>query len=151
MVFGILALLSIICLGNAQSTDSSTASAGVVGGKCTETVLTIAVNATNLNLVLDPPKDQQVLTDLFLRLTSDPASVIGEVVKGNVENSATYKIWTQLCLPTTQDDKKTVELAVAGYELLHIHSMIGRDLTDLGSQHRLRPHLLEYWGIRLEV
>ena len=133
MVFGLLALLSVICLGNGQSTDSSTASAGVVGGRCTEAVLPIAVNATNFNLALDPPKDQQVLTDLFLRLTSDPASVIGEVVKGNVENIATYKIWTQLCIPTTQDDKKTVELAVAGYELFHVRATIRRDLTDLGS------------------
>jgi hypothetical protein len=81
---------------------------------CTTTVLSISVNAMNKELKITAPKDQFEFTGLATRLNSETSNVTAEVVGGDVPNNKTYNIWTQLCLPASQDKKKTVEIAVHG-------------------------------------
>jgi hypothetical protein len=82
--------------------------------KCTTTILPISVNAMNKELKIAAPETQFELTGLATRLSSETSNVTAEVVGGDVPNNKTYNIWTQLCLPATQDAKKTVEIAVHG-------------------------------------
>lgn len=86
---------------------------------CTTAVLPISVNAVNKELKLSPPKDQFEFTGLATRLNSETSNVTTDLVGGDVPNHKTYDIWTQLCLPESQDEKKTVEIAVHGYGFDH--------------------------------
>ena len=117
----LLALLPLLpLLAQAQGDGDSARAASEVSpsaGKCTSSVIPVSITANNTVLNLDPPKDQQALTDFILRWTSDPASVNAVVVgEGKtVVNKNTYQIWTTLCLPAKQDAKKTVEFLLHAY------------------------------------
>ena len=86
----------------------------VLHGKCTESVIPVSVAANNSVLKIDPPANQQVLTDFVVRWTSETSNVTQEVVQGTFVNKATYSIYTLLCIPTKPDSHKTVELAIHG-------------------------------------
>ncbi|KAH6908968.1 Alpha/Beta hydrolase protein [Coprinopsis sp. MPI-PUGE-AT-0042] len=87
--------------------------------KCSTTILPISVNAINKELKITAPKTQFELTGFATRFNSETSNVTAEVVGGDVPNNKTYNIWTQLCLPATQDEKKTVEITVHGYGFDH--------------------------------
>ncbi|KAJ2929160.1 hypothetical protein H1R20_g7923, partial [Candolleomyces eurysporus] len=100
------------------------ASSSPPSGKCTETLLPVHVSAVNRILKIDSPRNQQELTDFVTRWSSATSNVTAEVVQGNAPINVTYNIWTQLCVPATQESK-TVELAVHGIGPDHSYWTLG--------------------------
>ncbi|KAF6752437.1 Alpha/beta hydrolase family-domain-containing protein [Ephemerocybe angulata] len=86
----------------------------ISGGKCIDALLPVNVTAQNTQLKVSAPRNQQELTDIITRLTSETSNVTAEVTGPPATNKATYKIWTRLCVPTSQDTSKTVQLAIHG-------------------------------------
>ncbi|KAF6743946.1 hypothetical protein DFP72DRAFT_858203 [Ephemerocybe angulata] len=89
----------------------------VSNGNCFDTVLPISITANNIELKLSAPRNQQELTDIWTRATSLTSNVTAEIIGGPVTNKATYKIWTQLCVPSKPDAAKTVANVVLNVEL----------------------------------
>ncbi|KAJ3522899.1 hypothetical protein NMY22_g11684 [Coprinellus aureogranulatus] len=94
-------------------------------GSCYELYQDISASALNYDLKLFPPKDQDALTDFVVRYTSDNSNITKDLIQGTAENSGTYKIYTVLCVPKTQDAEKTAELAIHGINADHTYWHFG--------------------------
>ncbi|KAF5319830.1 hypothetical protein D9611_012839 [Ephemerocybe angulata] len=120
MMFALLPLLPFFTvLGSVCLTTA------VSNGNCFDTVLPISITANNVELKLSAPRNQQELTDIWTRATSLTSNVTAEIIGGPVTNKATYKIWTQLCVPSKPDAAKTVEFAVHGVGFDHTYWNFG--------------------------
>ncbi|TEB33759.1 hypothetical protein FA13DRAFT_1707982 [Coprinellus micaceus] len=120
-------LVSLIALGTqaVQAGLAQREANTVLHGKCIESVIPVSITANNSILKIDPPANQQVLTDFVVRWTSETSNVTQEVVQGTFVNKATYNIYTLLCIPTKQDAQKTVELAIHGIGFDHTYWNLG--------------------------
>ncbi|KAJ3521946.1 hypothetical protein NMY22_g12098 [Coprinellus aureogranulatus] len=120
-----LLLLTLGALSTAHDASAPLATVSSSLGGCKEAVITVAITANNTVLNLNPPEDQQVLTDFVVQLTSAGSNVIEEITGGTFVNRATCKVYTLLCVPNTQDDLKTVELAIHGGGFDHTYWTLG--------------------------
>ncbi|TEB24087.1 hypothetical protein FA13DRAFT_1639058 [Coprinellus micaceus] len=121
----IIPLVSLTTRVAGQASTSTSADRVSKFGKCTESLIPVSINATNVILDFDTPKDQQVVTDLILRWTTDPEGTLGGIIKGNVDNNNTYRINALFCVPEEQDERGTVELAVHGVGFDHTYWTVG--------------------------
>lgn len=108
-----LALLPLLTLLSAPATASSPTLA-VNHGRCYESYINLTVSALNYQLNITAPKDQEAVTDFVVRWTSENSNVTEEVVGESVQNQGAYRVYTVFCVPETQDEGKTVELAIHG-------------------------------------
>ncbi|KAF6749047.1 Alpha/Beta hydrolase protein [Ephemerocybe angulata] len=99
----------------------------VSNGHCTETILPLSIIANNTEIKLSAPRSQMEVSDLVTRISSLTSNLTSEIVGGPRVNNATYRIWTQLCVPTKPDASKTVELAVHGAGFDHSYWNFGGD------------------------
>lgn len=109
----LVGLVALLCYASAAA-RAQTPSADYANGHCTDAVMRISVVANNTVFKLDPPENEEILTDFIVRLTSEGSTVAEDVIGGTVVNNATYGIYTMLCVPSKQDERKTVELALHG-------------------------------------
>ncbi|KAF5335742.1 hypothetical protein D9611_009647 [Ephemerocybe angulata] len=114
------ALISILTvIASAQALYS------VPNGKCSDVLLPVSVTAQNAVLNITAPHNQQELTDFIAQFTSLTSNSTTQIIGAPVTNNATYKIWTELCLPTKQDSANTVEFAVHGINFDHTYWNFG--------------------------
>ncbi|KAF6752438.1 hypothetical protein DFP72DRAFT_1171641 [Ephemerocybe angulata] len=114
------ALISILTV-----ITSAQALYSVPNGKCSDVLLPVSVTAQNAVLNITAPHNQQELTDFIAQFTSLTSNSTTQIIGAPVTNNATYKIWTELCLPTKQDTANTVEFAVHGINFDHTYWNFG--------------------------
>lgn len=93
---------------------------------------TIAVNITAHPRVISlaPPTNQSELTGIIANFTSMHSNFTVDNVQGQRTLTATYKIWTLLCLPS-EGKPNIVEFAIHGYFLLSMLLAFIFLITDL--------------------
>ncbi|PPQ94914.1 hypothetical protein CVT25_004400 [Psilocybe cyanescens] len=103
------------------------------GPKCQQVTIPVIISATTQNIDLKAPKNQSELTGLITRFTSLSSNVTADVLKGETNLTASYKIWSLLCLPSNVSTKPvtTVEFAIHGINFDHSYWNFGGD----GSQY----------------
>ncbi|KDR72821.1 hypothetical protein GALMADRAFT_734987 [Galerina marginata CBS 339.88] len=97
---------------------------------CEQVTIPVTISANPLNINLSTPKNQSELTGLVTRLTSLTSNVSSEVILGPTNLTATYKIWSLLCIPHTTKPT-TVEFAIHGISFDHSYWNFGGE----GSQY----------------
>ncbi|KDR71886.1 hypothetical protein GALMADRAFT_281702 [Galerina marginata CBS 339.88] len=92
--------------------------------RCQQTTIPVTVTAHPQIIDIQPPKNQSELTGLLTRVTSLTQNVTTQDFHGPANITATYKIWTLLCVPPGTQPS-TVEFAVHGINADHRYWTFG--------------------------
>ncbi|KAL0959021.1 hypothetical protein HGRIS_014332 [Hohenbuehelia grisea] len=90
----------------------------ITGRNCSEFYITVDVSAETEKLNVTAPANQFELTDLVTTLASVNVPM-QSLSTGTVQLNATYKIWSQLCVPTGFTANGTLEFAIHGINFDH--------------------------------
>jgi len=115
-----LALWSILGL-SASSISLSTSPSY----HCTEIVVPVNVSLQTILLNLSAPANQTELTGFITKLNSETSNITTSIMGGNTNLTASYNIWSQLCIPAGFRPNGTLEFAIHGF----IHIFTYRDFT----------------------
>ncbi|KAF8901343.1 hypothetical protein CPB84DRAFT_1962051 [Gymnopilus junonius] len=92
--------------------------------RCQQATIPVKITARPRVISLSPPKNQSELTGIITNLTSTPSNFTTNVVHGQRNLTATYDIWTLLCLPPNAN-ASTVEFTIHGSFLDHTYWNFG--------------------------
>lgn len=81
---------------------------------CTETVIPISVSTQVTVLKISPPANQSEVSGFSGLIASLTSNVTHDVVDGKQALNASYRIWSELCVPNGFKAGGTVELAIHG-------------------------------------
>ncbi|KAF8901331.1 hypothetical protein CPB84DRAFT_1962043 [Gymnopilus junonius] len=98
--------------------------------RCQQATIPVKITAQPRVITLPPPKNQSELTGLITNMTSLRSNFTTNVVHGQRNLTATYDIWTFLCLPSN-NNASIVEFAIHGITLDHTYWNFGGE----GSPH----------------
>ncbi|PPQ75774.1 hypothetical protein CVT26_000891 [Gymnopilus dilepis] len=98
--------------------------------RCQQATISVHITAHPRVVSLAPPKNQSELTGLVTNFTSMHSNLTTDIVHGTRTLTATYDIWTLLCLPSTPNPD-IVEFAIHGISLDHTYWNFGGE----GSQY----------------
>ncbi|KAH9475537.1 hypothetical protein JR316_0012652 [Psilocybe cubensis] len=115
----LLSLTATISLASAPPSGSA---------QCRQITIPVSVTALTQNIELTAPKNQSELTGFITKVTSLSSNVTADVLQGQRNLTANYKIWSLLCLPVTVSSERaitTVEFAVHGINFDHSYWNFG--------------------------
>jgi hypothetical protein len=104
-----------------RSIFGSAATSPTSYGSCTQSVIPITVNVATTNINLAKPKSQAEVTGFLARYWATGSTVGQQASPPNPDGSlprtakrATYKVFTQLCLPNNWKDGGVVHIGTHG-------------------------------------
>ncbi|THU91784.1 hypothetical protein K435DRAFT_863073 [Dendrothele bispora CBS 962.96] len=112
-------ILSTLLFNAAAQTASSL--------NCTEFFVPVNISTQTSKLNVTAPSSQAEMTGLITRMTWANSSITNDVNLGTTALNATYKIWSQLCVPDGFGANGTLEFTIHGGTENHTYFSLGKD------------------------